>query len=202
VYQQNKKSLLLLIKNLDKIFILILTPKLSKMKKIKLTLSIIALSAVFSTTAVGQQSSSATAIAGTTVITPILIAKVLDLNFGIFSTGTTAGTIVLTPAAGAVPTASSGIKIISKSIPTAAKFVVSGTDDYSITLPLTITLTGTTPGNTMTISNFTSNVAAGAGKLTTLSETVYVGGTLNIPINTLSDVYSNLTDLTVMVNYK
>jgi hypothetical protein len=172
------------------------------MKKITLTLSIIAFSAVFSTTAVGQQSANATAASSTSVITPISIAKDLDLTFGTFSTNGTMGTIALTAAATAVTTPSAGITITNRITPTAAKFTVSGDSNfaYSITLPTTITLTGTTTANTMTVSNFTS-VPSTNGVLTVGKEIVYVGGILNVPASTIADVYTNAADLKVIVNY-
>jgi hypothetical protein len=203
VYQQNKKNPLLLIKSLDKIFIFTLTPKLSKMKKITLTLSVIALSAVFSPVAVGQQTNQATAFATTQIIAPLSITKVQDLNFGIFTTDTSGGTVTLAASAAAVPIiVGNGIKIITNSISTAAQFLVIGTNSYVLSLPPgAITLKGVTLGNTATVDNFVSSLGSGPGTLTTLSEIVYVGGTLNIGATTNPDVYSNLTDLLVTVNY-
>jgi hypothetical protein len=175
-----QKNPLLLIKSLDKIFILTLTPKLSKMKKITLTLSIIALSAVFSNTVVGQlQPAEATAVATTQVVSPLSIVKVRDLNFGTFSTDLNGGTITLAAVSSSAPAVlGTGLRI---SLPT-----------------LPITLTGLNTSNTMTI---TSLVSSGSSTGNGLVQAVYVGGTLTVPTTVQPDIYSNLTDLKVTVNY-
>ena len=177
------------------------------MKKITTIFSVMALAAVFSTNALAQgtQKASATATATTEVITPIAIEKAIDLNFGVFSTDGATGSILLTPAESTSPTISSGITLTTVAPPTAAKFNVSGDSDYAYTieLPGTITLTGETPANTMTISDFTSSIGSDStkGALVSGVQTVYVGGTLNVPEGTKKDVYSNTADLTVTVVY-
>jgi hypothetical protein len=196
-----QKNPLLLIKSLDKIFILTLTPKLSKMKKITLTLSIIALSAVFSNTVVGQlQPAEATAVATTQVVSPLSIVKVRDLHFGTFSTDLNGGTITLAAVSSSAPTVlGTGLRMINSTLATSAQFLVSGTDNFIISLPtLPITLTGVNTSNTMTI---TSLVSSGSSTGNGLVQAVYVGGTLTVPTTVQPDVYSNLTDLKVTVNY-
>jgi hypothetical protein len=196
-----QKNPLLLIKSLDKIFILTLTPKLSKMKKITLTLSIIALSAVFSNTVVGQlQPAEATAVATTQVVSPLSIVKVRDLNFGTFSTDLNGGTITLAAVSSSAPAVlGTGLRMINSTLATSAQFLVSGTDNFIISLPtLPITLTGLNTSNTMTI---TSLVSSGSSTGNGLVQAVYVGGTLTVPTTVQPDIYSNLTDLKVTVNY-
>ncbi len=163
-----------------------------------------AVSAVFSTSALAQQKPDATADASTEVITPISITKTGDMNFGIFSTDGTVGTILISPAATAVAAPSSGITITNITTPTAATFKVDGDSDYEYTieLPTEITLIGKTETNTMTIDKFTSSLnSLSEGKLASGTATIYVGGTLNVAATTAKDVYSNTTDLTVTVNY-
>jgi hypothetical protein len=174
------------------------------MKKFTSILSIMAVSAVFSTSALAQQQPDATAIASTEVITPISITKTGDMTFGIFSTDGVLGSILISPAATATATPSSGITITNITTPTAASFKVDGDSDYAYTigLPTEITLTGETAPNPLTINNFTSSLNSSIeGKLDGGTETIYVGGTLNVPAATVKDVYSNTLDLTVTVNY-
>ena len=164
-----------------------------------------AFTAVFSTSAWSQQTGSTTAISTTEIITPISITKNIDLNFGVFSTDGTVGSIALTPAAAAVTTASTGIKITNLKTPTAAKFTVSGDSNYtySMTVPGTIELKGTTVvTNTLTIKDFTSSLSAlSGGVLASGSQVIYVGGTLVIPVTSKKDIYTNTTGLVVTVNY-
>jgi hypothetical protein len=184
------------------------------MKKITSILSIMALTAVFSTSALAQQNATTTATSSATVITPISIVKNGDLNFGTFSTDGVAGSIQLAANAAATPTISTGIRVTTINPASAAKFTVSGEEDYAYTiqLPSTITLKGAaTATNTMTIENFTTNLTSTvdevtskdntAGLLTSGSEVVYVGGTLVVPASTVKDVYSNADALSVTVTY-
>ena len=74
-----------------------------------------------------------------------------------------------------------------------------GTSTYAITLPSTITLTGT-PSGTMTVGTFVST-PSGTGALTAGAQTLLVGGTLNVAAAQAAGVYTNTTDMTVTVNY-
>lgn len=175
------------------------------MKKITSILSVIALTALFSTSALAQQTSSATAESTTEIITPISITKNVDLSFGVFSTDGTVGSIALTAAAAAVTTSSNGIKITKLKTPSAAKFTVNGDTNYTytMTVPETITLTGTTvAANTLTIKDFTSSLSTlSGGVLASGSQVIYVGGTLVVPATSKKDIYTNTTGLVVTVNY-
>jgi hypothetical protein len=171
------------------------------MKKITLTLSIIAFSAVFTTSALAQIS-SAEAVSSAEVITPVSILKNGDLKFGTFSTDPlAAGSILLS--ATSVATPSSEITLTTLVTPSAASFVVSGDSNYtySIVLPAEVVLSGLVEANEMTVDDFTSSLTDNKGTLATGTQTFTVGGTLNVPIGTVKDVYSNASDLTVSVNY-
>jgi hypothetical protein len=168
------------------------------MKKITLTLSIIAFSAVFTTSALAQIS-SAEAVSSAEVITPVSILKNGDLKFGTFSTDPlAAGSILLS--ATSVATPSSEITLTTL---VTASFVVSGDSNYtySIVLPAEVVLSGLVEANEMTVDDFTSSLTDNKGTLATGTQTFTVGGTLNVPIGTVKDVYSNTSDLTVSVNY-
>ncbi len=144
---------------------------------------------------------SATATTSATVITPIAIAKTVDMNFGSIAVSPTlAGTVVL--ATGGTRTKTGGVTLpaVTGTV-AAAAFTVSGlgTSTYSITLPGTITLTGN-PSGSMTVGTFVSN-PAGTGALTAGTQTVQVGGTLNVGAAQAAGTYTNSTDMTVTVNY-
>jgi hypothetical protein len=142
----------------------------------------------------------ATASATVTIVTPIGITKAVDMVFGNIATTPTPGTVVLgtdgvrTPNGGVTLPASTGTV-------TAASFAVTGSGSYTYTISLPsspITLSGTTDG--VTVGAFVSNPAP-TGKLSTGTQTVNVGATLNIPASTAADTYKNTSGLRVTVNY-
>ena len=144
---------------------------------------------------------SATANTTANVITPIAISKTVDMNFGnIAVSPVNAGTVVLAPASTRAKTGGVTLPAVTGTV-AAASFTVTGlgTSTYAITLPGTITLTGT-PSGTMTVDNFVSD-PSGTGALVAGSQTVNVGGTLNVAAGQAAGVYTNTTDMTVTVNY-
>ena len=144
---------------------------------------------------------SATATTSATVITPIAITKTVDMNFGSIAVSPTiAGTVVLAPAGTRTKTGGVTLPAVTGTV-TAASFNVTGlgTSTYSISLPSTITLTGT-PSGSMTVGTFLST-PSGTGTLTAGAQTVLVGGTLNVGAAQAAGSYTNSSDMTVTVNY-
>jgi hypothetical protein len=144
---------------------------------------------------------SATATTSATIITPIAITKTVDMNFGnIAVSPTIAGTVVLAPAGTRTKTGGVTLPAVNGTV-AAASFNITGlgTSTYAITLPGTITLTGT-PSGSMTVGTFVST-PSGTGTLTAGAQTVLVGGTLNVGAAQAAGVYTNTTDMTVTVNY-
>lgn len=153
--------------------------------------------------AVFAQSASTTATATATIITPIAIGKVNDMDFGSIVGSTTGGTVILgtdgtrtgTALTTAAPTASVA----------AATFTVTGQAGYAFTftLPadaLQLSLTGGTGSATelMDVAAFTSNSSS---VLTGGTQTVKVGATLTLKANQTAGVYLSETPFTVSVNY-
>jgi hypothetical protein len=171
------------------------------MKKIFTLVTLITAAVAVSTTA-NAQATSPVAASGATIVAPITIVKDVDLNFGNVAVSAVAGTVVL--ATDGARTSTGGITLpVNTGTVTAAKFTVGGQDDYTYTIALptaAITLTGVTPANTMTLTTVVSDPAT-TGKLTSGTQTLLVGGTLNVIGGQLADVYSNTTGLTVTVNY-
>ena len=162
--------------------------------------------AIFGFTAVSfaqSATSTASASSSATIITPISIALksgTTGLNFGNIVANTTQGTVTVTPAGGrsasglTLPTATPGT--IS-----AAEFTVTGLADatYSITLPGTFNVNGPSSA-TMAVGTFISNPAS-TGVLTSGTQDLKVGATLTVGANQAAGPYTNLTGLTVTVNY-
>ena len=158
----------------------------------------------FSAVSFGQVSASASSTA--TIITPIAIAQAANLNFGAIAVSPTLGGTVALPPASGTPTRTTGggggvtLPVVTGTV-TAAAFTVTGlaSSTYSISLPGDITLSGA--GSTMTLGSFVSSPSATGNLGTGGSQTVYVGGTLNVSAAQPAGVYTNATGLTVTVNY-
>jgi hypothetical protein len=175
------------------------------MKKITSILSIMALTAVFSTGALAQAPASATsANTTTTIVAPIAISTTTPLNFGSFATLSTGGTLALSPSG--VRTATGGVKLTAATgSPTAAAFAVSGEGSYAytITLPTNLTLTTAVTGagtKTMVVGTFESSIGT-AGTLTGGSQNFTVGALLTVGSAQAVGTYINATGFNVIVNY-
>ena len=144
--------------------------------------------------------STATASTTATIVTPISIAKTVDMVFGNIATNGAVGTVTLLTDGSRTSTGGVTLPATTGS-PTAAAFVVTGSGSftYSISLPgSAITLAGTTAG--VTVGTFTSNPTP-TGTLTAGTQTIYVGATLNLPVSTVAGSYTNAAGLSVTVNY-
>ncbi|MGO4819090.1 DUF4402 domain-containing protein [Flavobacterium sp. W22_SRS_FP1] len=177
------------------------------MKKITSILSIMAVSAIFSTSALAQDApaSATSSNTTTTIVAPIAITTTTPLNFGSFAALSTGGTLELSPSG--VRTALNGVKLTSSAdgSPTAAAFAVTGEGayTYTITLPTDLTLTNSsteTGTKTMVVSAFESSIGT-AGTLTNGSEAFTVGALLTVGSEQLVGTYLNETGFTVTVNY-
>ena len=178
-----------------------------KHKKLKAMKKLIVIAAVvlgFTTTTFAQNL-TASANASATMVAALNVSKATggDMNFGTIYTPSAASTLVLTAAASAVLTPSSGLQILSTTGGTAAHFTVSagaGSPKVSWTAgPITLS-NGTT---TMSLSTLTcSNGTQGAPiTLTGGSAEVYIGGTLNIGANQATGTYSNNNSVVLTVAY-
>jgi Domain of unknown function (DUF4402) len=152
-------------------------------------------------------SAQATAYASTTavLVTPISIAKTVDMHFGTVAASATPGTVVLDYADGRVATGGASLPVGSVTQKTAVFTVTGeGASSFSISIPAApITLTGSVSG-TMTVDNFLCD----AGATTTLSggtKVLKVKAILNVPADTVAGTYSNnlgnASALFVTVNY-
>src|ERR1044071_9932733 len=105
---------------------------------------------------------TATASASANIITPISIAKTVDMNFGnVAVSATIAGTAILAPAGTRTTGGSGGVTLpATTGTVSAASFTVSGEPGYTyaITLPTSATLTDGS-SHTMSVGTFTSNPA-------------------------------------------
>lgn len=144
---------------------------------------------------------TATASTSATIITPIAIAKDVDMNFGNIAVSPTLGGTVVLPTTGSrTKTGGVTLPVVTGTV-TPASFTVTGegSSTYTITLPTAaITLTG--PSGTMTVENFVSTPST-TGTLSGGTQEVKVGATLNVAPAQAAGVYTNASGLFVTVNY-
>ena len=171
------------------------------MKNIAKSLVIAAIAIVSANSSFAQ--ATATASASATIVTPITIAKVTDMNFGsVAVSATLAGTVVLSPASGRTTGGAGGVTLpATVGTVAAASFTVSGQANYTYAITLPTTKTITSGANTMTVDNFTSSPSATGTLSGTGSETLNVGATLNVVANQAAGVYTNASGVPVTVNY-
>jgi hypothetical protein len=148
---------------------------------------------------------TATATSTSVVITPIAIAKNVDLSFGSIAGGATAGTVTLKPDGTRV---AGGGATLAGGTSTAAQFNVTGQTGltYSISLAGT-SATLTNGANTMaftTISDVTASAITtgnvSAGTLASGAQTIFVGGSLTVGANQLAGTYSGTVSVAVDYN--
>jgi spore coat protein U-like protein len=137
------------------------------------------------------------------VVTTIAISNVDDLDFGSILQSATAGTVVVAPDATGSVTSALSVGVGSTE---SAEFTVTGSPNatYSITLPsAALTLTpalGATNTTVITVNPFTSSIDLGGVLDDGGEQTIYVGGTLNVPANPTADSYSGAFNVTVAYN--
>lgn len=158
------------------------------------------LTAGFSTAA-HAQAVSTTATATATIITPIAMEKVNDMDFGNIVGSTAGGTVILSTEG--IRTGTALTTAATPGSVAAATFTVTGQTDYAFTFTvptaaLELSTGGATENETMNVNAFTSNSTS---VLTGGTQTVKVGATLTLKANQTAGVYISAEPFTVSVNY-
>lgn len=157
----------------------------------------------FTASMFGQASATATAAA--TIVTPISIAKTVDMNFGnVAVSATTGGTVVLAPAGTRTTGGAGGVTLpATAGTVAAASFTVTGAGSYTyaITLPAGSTTIDDNATHTMTVDTWTSTPATTGTLSAGGSQTLLVGATLNVAAAQTAGSYLSDTPFTVTVNY-
>jgi len=166
------------------------------MKKV-FTISFCFFGLLFSSSVFAQ--ATATATASATIVTPISISKTTDMNFGNIATDGTVGTVILAP--GSTRTFTGGVTLpAATGTVTAASFTVAGSGSYTyaITLPSSVTITS--GSDSMIVDTFTSTPSS-TGTLSSGSQVITVGATLNLVASQAEGTYTSATPFAVTVNY-
>ena len=168
-----------------------------------LGLSIVMLAFAASTFAQVTETANATA----TIISPISISKVTDLEFGNVAVSTGGGTVVMNATTGIRTVTGDCTLPATPGTVSRAQFTVGGESGYtySITLPAGATTIGDGVASTMTVTPWTSSPTP-TGTLTGGTQTLYVGATLNVGATQTPGTYSATAsngsgEFSVTVNY-
>ena len=160
--------------------------------------------AIFANTTSSFAQASATASASATIITPISIAKTVDMDFGnIAVSASVSGTVILDTKGSRTTGGSGGVTLpATTGTVAAAEFTVSGEAGYTyaITLPSKATLADGS-GNTMAVSSFTSYPSATGTLDSKGNETLSVGATLSVSAGQAAGTYTDKSGVPVTVNY-
>ena len=167
-------------------------------------LAVMALAICGAGSAMAANTNSATATSTSVVVTPITVAKSVDMSFGNIAGGATSGTVTLTPG-GALSVTGGAVK--AGGTPAAAKFDVSGSGSLTYAIDYTGTATALTSGSDSmpfaAVSDTTASAktsgTVGTGALTAGAQSIYVGGVLTVGINQNAGTYTG--NIAVAVNY-
>jgi len=144
---------------------------------------------------------TATATSSATIVSPIAIAKVADMNFGnIGIDENNAGVVTLS--AGGDRSKSGGVSLPATSgTVAAASFEVTGQPNYTYAITLPNSLVIASGDNTMIVNAFTSSPAATGTLSAAGAQTVNVGASLNVGAGQAEGTYTSTTPFEVTVNY-
>jgi hypothetical protein len=145
------------------------------------------------------QSAEASASASASIISPLAIAQVADMQFGNVAGCSSPSTVLL--AVDGSRSVGSGCAVLTAGTSAAAEFAVSGAADntYAITLPASIQISDG-GSNEMTVDSFVSN-PSGTGTLDGAgNQSLQVGATLNLAADQPAGSYSGSFNVSVIYN--
>lgn len=172
------------------------------MKKFIISLLIVAAFVAIPVSVFAQFSANDDGTARARIVTPISITNVDDLDFGSILT-TVAGTVIVNPDAAGTLNALSTLTPGSETASAQFNVVGSPNATYTVTLPGVLTLApalGTGVNTTViTVDPFSSSVTTNGLLSASGTQTIYIGGTLNVPVSPMADNYTG--SFTVTVDY-
>jgi hypothetical protein len=174
------------------------------MRKKNILVTVILLITGFGFTATAQKPLQRTVSLGgsATCLPALTIANTDDMNFGKIQSGSTLGTVILTPAGTRTRTEGVTLPAIAGTV-SDASFSVTGNpySTYAITLPTTNFILSDGYGHSMIVNAFKST-PSGTGALNSCgAQTLTVGATLNVAAGQVGGVYENKTGFNVTIIY-
>lgn len=153
----------------------------------------------FTAGAFAQSTDTESTTATATIVGPLALTKVSDMNFGIIAVNATAGTVIL--ATDATRTTTGGAALVP-STPVAASFTVAGeaSRTFSITLPAdgVVTLAGGLPA--LPVNGFNHSIVGAPALSTSGAAAFTVGATLTVAASQAPGTYTS-APFDVTVNY-
>lgn len=150
----------------------------------------------YSVKAQSGATAQATANVTATVVQIVTVNKNVDMDFGTFASGITAGTISIET--NGTRNVTGGVVKLSDNTGSPATFTVNGpgNNNYFVTLPgqNSITITKSNSGDQMVVKSFVHNAL---GVLNSGTETFNVGAILDVPASTPAGVYTGTFDVVV-----
>ena len=158
------------------------------MKKI-ITFSIILVA--FTAGAFAQSTDTESTTATATIVGPLALTKVSDMNFGIIAVNATAGTVIL--ATDATRTTTGGAALVPSPTVLAASFTVAGeaSRTFSITLPADGVVTLLGGGPAMPVNSFNHNLGVNPALNAAGSAAFAVGATLSVAASQAPGAYTS-----------
>lgn len=172
------------------------------MKKI-LSAAILATGLLAATSALAQNTSTATASGSATIIRPITITQVQDLQFGrIIRPSTGSGTVTMGNTSDTV-TASGGPFVLGGITTRRAEFTIAseGGQAFSLSVPANLTMVKGADSIVVTLNPSLGALPTVTGALGSgVSQTLYVGGSFPLPDTQATGAYTANFSVTVTYN--
>ena len=151
-----------------------------------------------------ETSTSATAKVSATIVSPIVIVKEADLNFGNILAGTDVNVVKIDPE-NTVPTVDgTTLSSTNRGTVSAAKFSVTGFPHaaYSISVTSSILLTREGGSETLLVDGIVTSPSATGSLSDNGEQTIAVGGTIRVDADQTPGTYVNENGLSVTVSYQ
>jgi hypothetical protein len=170
-----------------------------KQRKMKKILLVSAMLIAFTAGTFAQSTDTEQTTATATIVGPLALTKVSDMNFGTIAVGAVAGTVVLGTDNSRTPT---NVTLVPPAAGIAASFTVAGeaSRTFAITLPADGTVSLAGPGVAMPVSTFVHNAGVNPSLNGSGAAAFTVGATLTVNASQASGGYTS-ANFPVTVSY-
>jgi hypothetical protein len=147
---------------------------------------------------------SAAAKVSAIIVSPIVIVKRADLNFGNILAGSDGSVVKIDPENAASVADGASLSLTNRGTVSAAKFSITGFPNatYTISVPSSILLTREGGSETLFVDGIVTSPSATGSLSDNGEQTISVGGTVHVEANQTPGTYSNENGLSVTVAYQ
>lgn len=145
----------------------------------------------------GDPIREANATISATVLPPLLMSKIADLDYGTVSVGAGGGTVKLTPLGDCI--AEGDLSLLNTTQPSAARFIIEGHPDASISvfLPSGVTLVNSDGTASIEVSEFESDLNDFPQLDSEGVTELHIGATLQLASQQATGEYSGAFEVTI-----